>query len=45
MPTFAAARGVAFWMWMRLDGSYCDEWDAAYPGECLSQYDMMHDEL
>ena len=45
MPTFAAARGAAFWMWMRLDGSYCDEWDAAHPGECLSQYDMMHDEL
>lgn len=43
--TFAAARGAAFWMWMRLDGSYCDEWCAVNPGECMSQYDMLYDEL
>lgn len=43
--TFAAARGAAFWMWMRLDGSYCDEWCAANPGECNLQYDAVHDEL
>lgn len=43
-PTFAAARGAAFWMSMRLDGSYCDEWYAAHPGGCISQYDI-HDEL
>ncbi|KAG6360416.1 hypothetical protein INS49_011476 [Diaporthe citri] len=43
-PTFAAARGAAFWMWVRLEGSYCDEWCAANPGECMSQYDA-HDEL
>lgn len=43
-PTFAASRGAAFWMSMRLDWSYCDEWCAANPGECISQYDM-HDEL
>lgn len=45
MPTFAAARGAAFWMWMRLDDSYCDEWEADHPGECVSQYDMVHQEL
>lgn len=39
-PAFAAAQGAAYWMWMRLDRSYCDEWCAANPGECLSQYDM-----
>lgn len=43
-PAFAAAKGATFWMRMRLDNSHCDEWCAAHPGECMSQYDM-RDEL
>ncbi|KAG9258054.1 uncharacterized protein F5Z01DRAFT_644985 [Emericellopsis atlantica] len=40
-PTFAAARGAAFWMRMQLDWSYCEDCFASRPGEYVSQYDML----
>jgi hypothetical protein len=36
-PTFAAARGAAFWFRMLVDWSYCDGLDV------ISQYDMVSD--
>lgn len=36
-PTYGAAKGAAFWLWSRMDRTYCDDQDY------LDQYDMVID--
>jgi hypothetical protein len=40
-PTFAAARGAAFWMRMQVDQSYCEDFFAAHLGEYVLQSDLL----